>query len=371
MVNMEENDLIKERNQRLRNWMQGKPAPPLSVELAPTLRCNLNCLFCWRYGISDIDYGFEMSDDDYRRIIKEGKALGVLEWRIIGGGDAIVRKHLCTEIMLLIKKLDMRGYICTNGLLFDKGDIKSLVAKRWDHIKFSFESHISTIHDRLVNRAGAFDKAVEIIGGFVAEKQRQSSSKPYLELGAVLTNLNYRDLVGFIRFSSQLGVDALFIEPITVYTPMGESLKLSKEQLIEFNNQIDYAIKLSQKLRINTNLPSLGRMPYIDHTSQMDKLMRVLAKRESPKSPFMRAACYEAWYRMGIRADGKTCPCGFDDPDSTEYATEKSLEEIWYGEYFTSKRRHFLEGKLSAQCRKCCSTLIDVTKQIRASLLES
>ena len=65
---------MDEKIRRLLNWFHGKKDLPYSIELSPTLRCNLNCLFCWRYG-KKVETSDELSLMDYKKILKEAKEL--------------------------------------------------------------------------------------------------------------------------------------------------------------------------------------------------------------------------------------------------------------------------------------------------------
>jgi len=46
-------ELFKARIERLAKWAKGEKAPPVTIELVPTDKCNLNCLSCWRRGWSE------------------------------------------------------------------------------------------------------------------------------------------------------------------------------------------------------------------------------------------------------------------------------------------------------------------------------
>ena len=140
---------------RIFNWMKGKKDFPYSLELSPTLRCNLYCLFCWRYG-KKVEIKNELTLKEYKRILKEAHELKVKEIRVIGGGEPLMRKDTF-EIMKDIKKYGMFGYICTNGTLFTEKMIKTLVAIGWDHIKISLHAPNKKLHN-ILTQGNSFER---------------------------------------------------------------------------------------------------------------------------------------------------------------------------------------------------------------------
>ena len=218
---------MDEKIKRLLNWAKGKKDLPYSIELSPTLRCNLNCLFCWRYG-KKVETGDELSLEEYKKILKEAKELKVREIRIIGGGEPLIRKDTF-EIMRIVKRNGMFGYICTNGTLFSEKNIKELVKIGWDHVKISFHAPTKKLQDLLAG-GESFEKIVKNIKLFVKCKRKLKTSKPKLEVGLVLNKLNFRKVVSMVNLVKKLGVNAFFIEPLTVYTSFGKKLKLNKKE---------------------------------------------------------------------------------------------------------------------------------------------
>lgn len=347
--------------ERLLNWAKGKRDYPYSIELSPTLRCNLNCLFCWRYG-KDVDYGLELNLKDYRRILKEAKELKVREVRVIGGGEPLIRKETF-KIMKEIKKLGMFGYICTNGTLFSENSIKNLVKIGWDHVKISFHASKKGIQDKLTQRK-SFEKIVKNIRTFAKWKNKLKRKKPKIEIGMVLNRLNFREIVDMVKLAKKLDVQSFFIEPLTVYTSMGSKLKLTKKEIREFGKLAREAYLFANGLE--TNLQQFFSPEIIEKTGEMIEEIKRILKNE--RKNFFFAPCYEPWYRMGIRVDGRVCPCGFFDEESWENIKEKSLREIWFGEYFNLRRKQILEGNLPKHCKKCCITLVANNKLIRSEL---
>jgi len=354
---------IEEKIKRLLKWSKGEAAPPLIIELSPTLKCNLNCLFCWRYGKKDIDYGEEVSSKKYKEIIEEAARLGVKEVHIIGGGEPLLRKDTF-EMMKAIKSKGMFGYICTNGTLFTKEMIKTLVEINWDYVKISLHGSSPKTHDYLVQRDGAFKKCIEVLEAF--RNSKKLDKKPYLEIGFVLVKENYKEIVNMVSLGHKLGVQALFIEPVTVYTAMGEKLKPDKEIYKEFEKLAIKTKGEAKKVGLETNLSSFIGSKFIEKTGEMIDVIEEDVKYKA--DGFFSVPCYEPWYKMGIRADGAVCPCGFFDQETTENVKHKKLKEIWYSDYFNQRRKEIIKKRLPPYCVKCCVTLVVNNKMIRNKL---
>lgn len=352
---------MKEIIKRLKKWEKGKTAQPYGIELAPTLRCSITCLFCWREGAKNIDYNNELNFEDYQRIIEEASNLGVKEVKIIGGGDALCKEKII-DIMCMIKNKKMFGYICTNGLLFKEYDIKRLVEKKWDHIKFSFHAPDEKTNDNITRSKGSFQRVIENIKLI----NKYKKDKPKLEFGIVLINKNYDKIKEMIKLAKELKIEAVFIEPITVYSKLGEKLRLNKKQMREFSTIAREAYKLAEEYKIETNLQYFYTLQLVESTNNMDGLIL-----KNDKKNFVNMACFEPFYRMGIRADGKVGPCGFFDEESPENMKNKSLKEIWHSPYFNRLRFKMIDHDMPKYCKKCCSTLVINNYNIRRILFKN
>jgi MoaA/NifB/PqqE/SkfB family radical SAM enzyme len=352
---------MDEKIERLVKWAKGRKSLPYSLELSPTLKCNLNCLFCWRYG-KNVYSKNELSLEEYKRVLKEANELKIREIRVIGGGEPLLRKDTF-EIMKEVKKYGMFGYICTNGTLFSKEMIEKLVKIGWEHVKISLHAPDKKTQDFLA-QGKSFEKVIKNIKSFVEWKKKLKSEKPKLEIGLVLNKINFRKVPLMIKLAKKLNVQAFFIEPITVYTERGKRLKLTKKEAEEFKKIAKVAYQLANGLE--TNLQQFFSPELIEKTGKMIEEIKKLVK--SKRKDFLSIPCFEPWWRMGIRVDGYVCPCGFLDQSTTENIREKSLREIWFGKYFQKRRKGLLFKNIPDYCKKCCTTLVQFNQIIRDQL---
>ena len=355
-----ESEIIK----RLQQWRSGKKPGPYSIELSPTLRCNLNCKFCWRHEQKEIEFGKELTKEDYFKLLEEAKELGVKEVKIIGGGEPSFRRDTI-KIMQKIKELGFFGYICTNGTMFTKKDIELLVKIKWNHLKISFHGPDKETHDFLTHVPGSFEKVIKNINIINQFKAEFNSDFPYIEFGFVLGNKNYKKVPGMIKLANELKVNAVFVEPITVYSDTGKKMKLNSKEEKEFETIAKDSFKLSKSFKISTNLSNFFNQGLIQKTNSMQN---ILLSNKKENDSFLSIPCYEPFYRVGIRSDGIVCPCGFLDEGSTQNIKEKALKEIWLGDYFEKRRKEMLENKLSPYCARCCTTLVSNNLEIKKQL---
>lgn len=352
---------MDEKIKRLLNWAKGERDYPFSIELSPTLRCNLNCLFCWRFG-KKVDSVNELTLGEYKRILEEASKLKVEEIRIIGGGEPLMRRDIL-EVMKKVKEYGMFGYICTNGTLFSEEMIKTLVRIGWDHVKFSLHAPDKETQDFLA-QGKSFEKIVKNIKSFVELKKKLKSEKPKIEIGLVLNRKNFNKIFYMLKLIKKLEVQAFFVEPLTVYTKKGKELKLKKGEAEKFKEIAKKAFSLTNNLE--TNLSQFFSSEMIEKTGKMIEEMKKLTRGR--KNSFLSVACFEPFWRMGIRVDGWVCPCGFLDQKTTENVREKSLKEIWFGEYFDERRKQLIHKNIPKYCQKCCTTLIQYNQIIREQL---
>jgi len=88
---------------------------PITVQLAPTDRCNLKCEFCSVANRA----GDELSIDDVRNVLKKFRELGALGVEITGGGDPSVYPYI-NELIDYAYQLGYDIGMITNGIVVKK-----------------------------------------------------------------------------------------------------------------------------------------------------------------------------------------------------------------------------------------------------------
>ena len=357
---------MDETVKRIAGWLRGERHGPVQLQFNPTDRCNLLCRFCWLRDTSRVDYSNQVSDDRYRELVEEAGRLGVQSVTITGGGEPMVRKELTLSLMESIKSRGMTGSMITNGTLLGEGEARRIAEAGWDELIISLDSHRAETHDYLRSREGAFEKTVTAARLLAELRDASGKGRPKICFHFVLCNENYAHIPEFVDFSAGLGCSNIFLEPLVVGAfedDAGEKLRLSEAQKREAQRFIRKGLDLCGRHGIENNFESLLEPELIEGANRMDE---VIAK-DAEADDGIPTPCFEPWYNMIIRPNGRTGPCCMFDY-SGEYAHDRSLEEIWYGEYFQSIRDQLMQGQLPLFCSQCNPSQVAGNRRIRAAL---
>jgi len=353
-------DFHKEIARNIFSWYKGKKLRPVKLQLNPTNMCNLKCPFCWLRDFPDLKYD-EIPEERYEELIKEAKKLGILEIQITGGGEPLMRKDIIKH-MKLIKECGFMGKLTTNGTLFDRQKVDAIIDMEWDEIVFSIDGPNERINDLHRGVKGAFNTTIKWLKYFISRKR---GDKPKLSIHMVLTNKNLEYLPEMFEFVHNLGLNNLSIEPVVLLatkTMSGAEFLFKKEHERKLTYFLEKAKLISRKYGFETNVERLN-VELIKSTKDMRK---VIEKGEEAHE-LLSLVCYEPWYHIVIRPDGRAGPCCMFDA-SPENIKEKSLKDIWLGEYFTHVRETILKNRLLSFCSHCNPSQVIDNIRIRDQL---
>ena len=361
---------MEEQIQRLISWSKGEKQGPFSIEIHPTNLCNLNCIMCGtqiehkRLMKENPDFHpskyvpFELKREKLIELVRGGKELGVKKWLITGGGEPFVRKEDTLAVMNEIKLLHMFGNINTNGALLIKEDIQRIIDMEWDMIMFSIDSHIPEIHDFMRGKQGTFDTIEKILKLFKSLKKKNNTNKPKIVFNTVLCNKNFNHLDEFIRFAHTVDCKDITFIPLIQFNSELQVLALNGQEKKQFQKEILKIDKISQKYNIHTNIKSL---------EEKNESCKVSLKKN--KKNFYDIVCFEPFLNLVIRMDGKYSPCCMiENYDDT--IANKSLLDIWFGNYFNIIRESMINNKIPKDCSKCVHMQIMQNNDLREKLFK-
>lgn len=369
--------LYETRVKRLAKWAKGENAGPVSIELVPTERCNLNCLSCWRQGWDkkklEERFSNEMSDERLLNLIDEAAEIGVKEITFVGGGEPLVRNATPTLIRK-IKKYGMECDLVTNGSLFEKSLIEEMVKIGVDRVKFSVDGVDSETHDYLRGVVGTFEKVLDSIKHFAKMKKRLKTEKPNILFNTVISNKNYKQLPDIVKLGETVGLNGIWLLPLTAFDDSTINLKLNHDQIIEFKQIVKESIKLSKQFGMDNNFKHFLDPKYTEKTESMDEVMMEEVNKNYPKSDdslenFKLLPCYVPWHHITIIPNGNIAPCF--SPwvwDTSVSIKNHSLKELWYGEHFDKFRGIMLNRELPENCKRCCVWEVFNNKKIREGI---
>jgi MoaA/NifB/PqqE/SkfB family radical SAM enzyme len=266
------------------------------------------------------------------------------------------------KLMKNIKSYKIFGRVITNGTLLTESAIKTLIKIGWDEIVFSLDAPERKVNDFL--RSKSFDRIVETIKKLQIEKIEAKKEKPMVNIHMVLCNKNFHLLPKMFEFAYELNCRNLLVEPIALLatkTKAGKELLFGEKDKGPLLKSIRKATKIAYKHNFQTNVDKL-ELRLIESTAKMRKIVMEEGREEG--SLWMSLPCYQPFYRMIVRPWGVVGPCCMFD-NIGESVTEKSLKEIWFGEFFEKMRKKMIERNLSDFCSKCNPSQVQENRKIR------
>ncbi|MFC1890503.1 radical SAM/SPASM domain-containing protein [Thermodesulfobacteriota bacterium] len=285
----------QEKTRRIASWLDGTPEGPSKMEIEVTDLCQLKCRFCWMRDserAKHVDPARELTAERWLEIVREAASLGVLEWRICGGGEPLMRYDTTIPMCTLIKELGMFGHLTTNGQRFDDDDIRRFVEVGWDLVEFSLEGPTAEINDPLRGK-GSWEKVMRCIRLFKTYKERLGKDKPKITISTVLTRYNYFGLPDFMTLAAETGIAKIAVNPITImgdYDGREKStthLKLIEELAEDVPRTLTRAKEIADRGGVETNVEQFLEIDLIGKTNTMDEVIREDVEK-------FRAGCTES-----------------------------------------------------------------------------
>lgn len=176
-----------------RQRLKGNRRYPLVLMLEPLFRCNLACPGCGKIDYPDLILNRRLSPEDCWAAAEECGAPMVA----IPGGEPLIHKEIGQIVQGLVER---RKYVslCTNALLLEK---KLHLFEPSPYLFFSV--HLDGLrdhHDRSVDQAGVFDKAVRAIKAAQAAGHRVNVNATIFE------GYPAERLADFLDYATALGV---------------------------------------------------------------------------------------------------------------------------------------------------------------------
>jgi len=358
---------MDEKMRRLVKWAKGKQAPPFTLDISPTDRCNLKCLSCWQRGFKNIDSSYELSDEKLIGVVKEAVEFGVQEFEITGGGEPLIRKRLVLKLMQFVKNNSRIGNITTNGTLFSNEDIEKIVKIGWDRVTFSIDGP-DTETNNFLRGKGSFEKMLKNISKFNKYKKSYGSENPVIKFNTVLSNKNYDKAMDMMELAHKVDCKIVSFEPLTVHSDFGKKLKLNNNEIKKFSEIIPETKSLAEEHGIYTNIEGLTQAQFIEKSNRMIEIMKDENKNDGTKNiDFASASCFEPWWHLVIKVDGSAQPCCLYDLKE-ENVKNKNLREIWHGKTFQTIRENIKNRQFSKFCSICNAGQVLENRRIRQIL---
>ena len=295
-----------------------------------THRCPLQCPYCSNPLMLE-RAASELGTADWKRVLDEAAALGVLQVHF-SGGEPMVRRDMI-ELVAHANALGLYTNIITSGVLLDDRAMAALMQAGVDHIQLSFQDSDAAENDRIGAYAGSFEKKK------LAADRIRNAGLP-LTVNFVVHRTNVGRVPDMIAMGEALGAERIEIAHVQYY---GWGL-VNRAALLPTLDQLRTSTEVVEAARVRLN----GRI-VIDYVVPDYHATR-------PK------ACMGGWGRrfINISPIGRALPChaaetlpGFDFPS----VRDMSIADIWNSsEAFTRYRgTHWMPEP----CRSCDRREID------------
>jgi pyrroloquinoline quinone biosynthesis protein E len=278
------------------------PAAPLALLAELTHRCPLQCPYCSN-PVELERASNELTTDEWRRVIDEAAALGVLQIHF-SGGEPTVRRDLA-DLVAHARGAGLYVNLITAGVLLDAERLKALAAAGLDHVQLSFQDSEAEGGDRIGGYKGGHAKKLA-----VARLIREAGLP--LTLNLVVHRQNLQHLPALLAMAVELDAQRVEIAHVQYY---GWALK-NRAALMPSRAQLEEATATVEAARAELK----GRL-VIDYV-----VPDYYARR--PK------ACMGGWGRqfLNISPSGKVLPCHAAESITSlhfESVRQRPLGLIW------------------------------------------
>ncbi len=319
---------VRSPNRRATARRLSTPRPyTLIAEL--TYRCPLRCPYC--SNPTDLAaHDGELGTDDWKRVLGEAEALGVVQVHFTGG-EPLARKDL-EELVAHARSLELYTNLVTSGVPLTKTRLAGIAARGLDHVQVSIQS--------------ARPERADVIAGYAAHAQKIEVMRWVKELGLPLTmnvvlhRANLDEIDELVALAEDVGADRLELAN-TQYVAWALS---NRDALLPSRAQIESAAETAarHKARLQGKIDVLFVKPDYFGTT--------------PK------ACMDGWGRRFIHLvpDGRVLPCHAATSITTlrfDNVRDRSLADIWTSSEALLAYRG--EGWMPEPCRSCDRRSID------------
>jgi pyrroloquinoline quinone biosynthesis protein E len=304
--------------------------PPLALLAELTHRCPLACPYCSNPVNLERAAG-ELPEEDWRRMLGEAAALGVLQVHF-SGGEPMARRDL-GALITEANGLGLYSNLITSGTLGGAREIEAFAAAGLKHVQLSFQDHAAENGDRIAGMAGAHARKTR----FAATVR--AAGLP-LTLNMVVHRQNLAGLPDMIEMALTLGARRLEIAHVQYYAwafANRDALLPSRQQLDEATAAVEAArTRLKGVLTIDYVVPDYhGRRP---------------------------KSCMSGWGRqfLNVMPSGTAVPCHAAEtlPGITFPSVRTmSLADIWYRSEAFNRFRG--TDWMAEPCRSCERREID------------
>lgn len=353
---------------RLAPYTDGRSRALKFAWIMLTYRCNLRCEMCSLWGeegiwkpYDDAKLGEQMSASELCGFLDQ-----IAPYRpmvLLTGGEPMLYSDW-HRVAAHAKASGLRTAMSTNGTALAAQ--AEAVFQTIDALEISLDG-VAHVHDQVRGKAGSFEKTCAGMAAVGGLKAKHKSAKPHLKVAFTLNNVNFRQLVPFARFLSQLPfpIDQLVVRHLEFTTReiVEAQLQVLREEFgrdrTVFAGYV-YPPTEALKQEVLAGIEELMHMhtPNIRSIVFEPPLTREEAARFYSDPHFIPPRfqkCFSPWLGVSLLPSGDLWVC----PDVTVGNIRKrSFEALWNGEEARAFRRRLQQKGLLPACRACASLYV-------------
>lgn len=270
---------------------------PPSVQIEPTLHCNLDCITCCRSKSSrkagNMDFPL------FVKIIDDASRIGVKRILLFLFGEPLMHPEI-VEMIRYIKSKGLAFHLTTNGVLLNnemgKAILRSGVTSA-DYVTFSILGFSGKVHE-MVMKGVDHARVVENVLDFVENRKKLAINGPVIETVFYSIPQNEHELAPFLDYWGHI----------------------------------------------------------VDHAIDGGKAVQAFIEQGVPIAPRKRT-CVQLWERMAVHWNGDVAMCGEDVNGDWIVGNlrEQSIGEVWRGEYLSRIKKIHKQGMFGkiSLCEYC------------------
>lgn len=314
-----------------------KTGLPLYVVYDVTNKCNLNCIHCYSSERQE-----DLETNDVCHILDQLSEVGagIIDF---GGGEPLLRDDII-EILSYSKKRELYTSISTNGILLTEDVAQDLKKLGIGHVCVSLDGATAPTHDRVRNKDGTFEKAIQGIKNSVHEGITTRVS-------TVLMKNNVIETVDIHQLLRRLNVNDWYIYD---FVPAGRGKNL-QEQTLE-PNQRKQLFEQLQNLAASSTI-SIKPYPYLITVNSACPTASYFYRKYGRLTEFFKGCLSGRWV-CTISNNGDLYPCHLL-PFKLGNLIQENIQNIWFNNknplLAQLRQRRLLKGVCgSCQYRESC-----------------
>lgn len=186
-------------------------ARPIILDIVPTKACNLDCIFCIKYGSHDVQ---ELSLENFKTIAEKLFPYAFFV-DFCSGGEPFLNKNFM-EFLAICRKYKVLVSIVSNGTFLSEAICRKIINN--DCIaKFSFSfDGIKKQTVETIRRGLNYQRVIDNMRLMADLKKNDKSKHLLLRIRCTVMRRNIEELPDLIKYASEIGIDEVEVNYLNV-----------------------------------------------------------------------------------------------------------------------------------------------------------